>query len=67
MNHDNETAIKAGKFMVIAHGTREEVAWTQDIFRTNGVATLALRERSRARCSPRTRTTGARWGWHADD
>jgi uncharacterized membrane protein len=42
---DYETAIKAGKFMVVAHGTVAEVAKAQDIFRTSGAAALALHKR----------------------
>jgi hypothetical protein len=37
-----ETAIKAGKFMVVAHATGEEVTKAQDIFRTSGAEALAL-------------------------
>ena len=40
-----ETAIKAGKFMVVAHGTGEESAKAQDIFRTSGAAALEVHER----------------------
>ena len=40
-----ETAIKAGKFMVVAHGTGEEVAKAQAIFRTSGATALALHKR----------------------
>ncbi len=40
-----ETAIKAGKFMVVAHATGEEIAKAQDIFRTSGAAALALHKR----------------------
>jgi hypothetical protein len=40
-----EMAIKAGKFMVVAHGTGEEVAKAQAIFRTSGATALALHKR----------------------
>ena len=44
-----ETAIKAGKFMVIAHGTGEEVAKAQAIFRMSGATALALEQAGTAR------------------
>lgn len=40
-----ETAIKAGKFMVVAHGTGDEVAKAQSIFRSSGATALALHQR----------------------
>jgi hypothetical protein len=39
-----ETAIKAGKFLVIVHGTPEEAARARKVFRTAGAAALDLHQ-----------------------
>lgn len=39
-----ETAIKAGKFVVVAHGTGDEVARAKDILQSTEAVTLALHE-----------------------
>ena len=36
-----ETAIKAGKFVVVAHGTPDEVAWAHRIIKTTAAMDIA--------------------------
>jgi hypothetical protein len=44
-----ETAIKAGKFVVVAHGTPDEVAWAHRIIKTT--AAMAIAEHQAVRVS----------------
>jgi hypothetical protein len=39
-----ETALKANKFLVIAHGTADEVAKARSILETTGAAEIATHE-----------------------
>jgi Protein of unknown function (DUF3341) len=41
-----ETAIKAGKFVLVAHGTAEEVAKARDLLKTSGADQIDAYERS---------------------
>ena len=37
-----ETSIKAGKFVLVAHGTAQEVAKARDMLKTSGAAEVAI-------------------------